>query len=271
MVRPAPVLIKQPVGGVMCPQGDVLSPAGAGLTIEKIIEKYDRVIRKTVAGRCDSDVFDDRYQDTILNIMKYLDTINAHPNPMAYIITIAKHCARPNNKANRKMITYGGWTNDDGEDNTEEWLLEDDTHNPEKVLERRNELKQRARAEDWAIINAPLQKPPRPHNRQIHIKKMDSSVFYHNDARQPIRDAKRNLKELLKSVNMSMKDCGWNFLRQYMFGNLYGNSLRSIYPSAHATRPGLVNNHYLRRRIKTTKGVKNERTEQSGRTERGNV
>lgn len=266
MVKPAPVLIKQQ-GGVIPVQGDVLSPAGAGLTIEKIIEKYDGVIRKTIAGRCDSDVFDDRYQDAILNIMKYLDTINAHPNPMAYIITVAKHCARPNNKANRKMITYGGWTNDDGEDNTEEWLLEDDTHNPEKVLERRDELKQHKRAEDWAVINTPLQKPPRLLNRPIHIKAMDSQIFYHNDTRQPIRDAKQNLKELLKSVNMPMKDCGWNFLRQYMFGNF----LCSIYPSAWATRPELSQNKYLRQRIKTTKGVKNERTEQSGRIKRCNV
>jgi len=259
MVKPAPLTLTA--------QKTTFSQGGAGLTIEKIIEKYDGMIRKTIAGRCDSDVFDDRYQDTILNIMKYLDAINTHPNPMAYIITVAKHCAMPNNKANRKMITYGGWTNEDGEDNTEEWLLEDDTHNPEKVMERRQELKQRARAEDWAVINTRLQKLPRSPNRPIHIKKMDSSVFYHNDARQPIRDATRNLKELLKSVNMSMKDCGWNFLKQNMFGNLYGGTFCSIY----ATRPKLVQNHYLKQQIKTTKGVKNERTEQSGRIERGNV
>ncbi|MBQ7185991.1 MAG: sigma-70 family RNA polymerase sigma factor [Alphaproteobacteria bacterium] len=247
MVKPAPLTLTA--------QKTIFSQGGAGLTIEKIIEKYDGVIRKTIAGRCDSDVFEDRYQDTILNIMKYLDTINAHPNPMAYIITVAKHCARPNNKANRKMITYGGWTNDDGEDNTEEWLLEDDTHNPEKVLERRAELKQRKRAEDWATINAKLQKPPRLHNRPVHIKKMDSSVFYHNDARQPIRDATRNLKELLKSVNMSLKDCGYNF-RKTM--GLFNYSYSRTMFNALVVQPALSQNRYLKQ-IKTTKRVKDEK------------
>ena len=122
------------------------------MTIDEIVAKYDGLIRKTIYGRCDADVFDDRYQDTILAILEHLDTINTHPNPVGYIITVAKRCARPTQKKNQKMLTYGGWTNDDDEDSTEEWLLEDDTHNPEKVLERKHELKQRKRAEDWAVV-----------------------------------------------------------------------------------------------------------------------
>ena len=46
------------------------------MTIDEIIAKYDVLIRKTIYGRCDSDIFDDRYQDTILAIMDKLDVIN---------------------------------------------------------------------------------------------------------------------------------------------------------------------------------------------------
>lgn len=122
------------------------------MTIDEIIAKYDVLIRKTIYGRCDSDIFDDRYQDTILAIMDKLDVINQHPNPVGYIITVAKRCAVPCQKKNKKMLTYGDWTNDDEEDTIEEWLLEDDTYNPEKVFECKHKLKQRKRSEDWAVV-----------------------------------------------------------------------------------------------------------------------
>ena len=122
------------------------------MTIEEIITKYDKKIRRVIGCRCDNDVLEDRYQDCIMTIMNKLDIINAHPNPVGYIITVAKRCAQTSKKSNKKLLTYGGWTNDDDEDTTEEWLLEDDSFNPEKVLESRHELKQRKRSEDWAVV-----------------------------------------------------------------------------------------------------------------------
>lgn len=122
------------------------------MTIEEIITKYDKKIRKVIGCRCDNDVLEDRYQDCIMTIMNKLDIINAHPNPVGYIITVAKRCAQTSKKSNKKLLTYGSWTDENGEDNTEEWLLEDDSFNPEKVLESRHELKQRKRSEDWAVV-----------------------------------------------------------------------------------------------------------------------
>lgn len=121
------------------------------MTIEEIITKYDKKIRGVIGCRCDNDVLEDRYQDCIMAIMNKLDIINSHPNPVGYIITVAKRCAQTSKKSNKKLLTYGGWTNDDDEDITEEWLLEDDSFNPEKVLESRHELKQRKRNEDFDV------------------------------------------------------------------------------------------------------------------------
>ena len=121
------------------------------MTIEEIITKYDKKIRRVIGCRCDNDVLEDRYQDCIMTIMNKLDIINSHPNPVGYIITVAKRCAQTSKKSNKKLLTYGGWTNDDDEDITEEWLLEDDSFNPEKVLESRHELKQRKRNEDFDV------------------------------------------------------------------------------------------------------------------------
>ena len=122
------------------------------MTIEEIITKYDKKIRSVIGRRCDNDVLEDLYQDCIMVIMNKLDVINQHPNPVGYIITIAKRCARPSKKANKKLLTYGGWTNDDDEDTTEEWLLEDDSFSPERILNSRQELKQRKRSEDFYVV-----------------------------------------------------------------------------------------------------------------------
>lgn len=124
------------------------------MTTEQYLEKYDNYIRGLIYKRADSDCRDDAYQEVVMQIIKYkdkLDSLDTDAARCAYICQIAKHTARPQTRANKKIKTYGDFTRSDDSDATdpEEWFLEDNTYCPDNKVD----LAKRAWAEDIIDTN----------------------------------------------------------------------------------------------------------------------
>lgn len=188
--------------------GGRLSTGGANFTIDEILKKFDRYIRDKINKWHDRDEYDDAYQDIVMNLWKYMDAINAAPNPQAYILTIIKHACIPRTRVQKKLRTFNSWGYDDEDgDHTEEWLLEDDTFNPEQIIEHRVELSKRERAELYEFVSK-REYIYESHKRMLNVDVWDKCFRHDKIYTDPnARRSRQLLKKLVSKIGTHK--CGW--------------------------------------------------------------
>ena len=246
-------MIKSAPSNINKQTGDCVAHGGADLTIEQVIKKYDNKIRGVIYKRCAADEFDDIYQNTIMNIMNYLPRINelSEDAQEGYIITVAKHFCTPWRKSDKKLRTYNSWTNDDGEDNTEEWLLEDDTYNPETMYDTAEAIEQKDRAIAYKIAS---QSARRFICSDVY---MDHLLPHNLSYRTPeIRNCMKILKKLRTRCGCSRFQLNYNALESMKNSQRTLVNNRTISAGKLALNSTLV---WIKYKYTKNKGVKNEK------------
>lgn len=195
------------------------------MTIEQYLEKYDNYIRGLIYKRADADYRDDAYQEVVMQIIKYkdkLDSLDTDAARCAYICQIAKHTARPQTHAKKKLKTYGDFTSSDDDDATdpEEWFLEDDRLRPDNKVD----LAKRAWAEEIIDTNERIKKIEKLCRRirynlvyKIHV---DAFVAVNRERyREKKKKWRKNNKEKCREYDKKYRETHREQLRAY--GRLY--------------------------------------------------
>lgn len=178
------------------------------LDIETILKNYDKYIRSSCTKRADIDYQDDAYQEIVMSLMNKIDEINKITDPEMQkikILSIIKNYSRPTRREQKKLVCYNGWTNDDNEDTTEEWLLEDDTYNPENMIDAKKRLFERQRAEDYDVVtkkDTGIKQAISLFKEKNIYNKLARSGFYRYSIPNEIKKSLSILRKLQKKVGI---------------------------------------------------------------------